>query len=195
MDFRISDVRESKYVDHESSLRGRIIPIGQVNFFLMAPDYFQLANCSPDVRYVRVLESRAWQKYVHSAVHRRGKAEFLVYYWRSTKNPVVQDSPFRAFADFNRTPLSSRWSSLIWFALAIFVAIVVVRIASAAIEIFDWSIFKSIWTYLGLATLTGMLTLVAKLKDALSNRALKPRAHARRLERGVLAILSGSVDS
>lgn len=189
LDFRISDVRESKHVDHEVALRDRIIPIGRVYFFLMAPEYYQLANCSPQIRYVRVLERHAWRDYLRAASHRRGSVGYLVYYWRSSATAIDSDNPFRTFSDFNRTATHSRWMSLLWFAVAIFIAIGAVRFSSDFFSDLTWDKIKDmkgVLGFLGFLTVTGILSAFRGIRKTVANRALGPRRAFRRAERVAL---------
>ena len=194
VDFRMSDVRESRHVDHEAWLRGRIVKMHRTDVFLMAPEAYQLANRSPEPKYMRVLEPHAWRQYNDGADYRRTQSRYLVYSWRNGLNsageadPVSQDRPFRVFADFNRSIFASPW-------LAILLAAVILAFGVSIGEFFLWlwGLRQShhvrwdvILRFSGLATLTGILASTKRLASFFTGRAITLRSYLRVAERFLL---------
>jgi hypothetical protein len=81
-DFRVCDVRESRFADADHHLRQRMIPIDEINVFLIAPAKYQIATTSPEAKYLRILEAGAWRDYLSGAAYLTLRSEMLVYYWR-----------------------------------------------------------------------------------------------------------------
>ena len=103
VDLRVSDVREAVSVDSWGSFKDRIVPIQKLNLLVIAPDYLQMRAVSPPLRYMRLLESRAWEKYLGQSPNFRSRRRLIVYHWRSEKGqPVDVKTPFLAFLDLSR---------------------------------------------------------------------------------------------
>jgi hypothetical protein len=81
-DFRVYDVRESRFADSEKPLRARMIPIDEINIFLIAPAKYQVATTSPQSKYLRMLETGAWRQYLRGTAYLWLRGAMVVYYWR-----------------------------------------------------------------------------------------------------------------
>jgi hypothetical protein len=102
VDVRFSDVREAWNVKDGDSLQQRIVPIEKLNFFVVAPSSFHLVETSPPVHYIRILEGRAWEKYLRRRVSLFGKEKLSIYQWRNPKGcPVTTVSPLRVYLDLS----------------------------------------------------------------------------------------------
>lgn len=118
VDFRVCDVRETSTT--LGSEEGSILPIENLYVFVVAPLSLQAQSFSPPLRYTRVLEGRAWARYLESAVTPRPSTKLVVYYWRAAQPTIPQGTlpgfevggdghlstnplnPFRAFLDLSR---------------------------------------------------------------------------------------------
>lgn len=184
VDFRVCDVRESRHVDHERSLRPRMAPIESTDVFLMVPEEYQIAAYSPATKYIRVLEPHAWRKYNDGADYRRANKRYLVYSWRSG-DAITNDLPLRIFADFNRNMFSSPWRIMCWIILALGMAVCAAEFARYLWHqpnIQDFPL-KYVLTFLGLSTIAGATARAKSFSSWLSNRAFRPRQFLRAIER------------
>ena len=101
VDFRVCDVRESRFVQRERSLRERLCEISSINFFLMAPAHLQPTSHSPEFRYLRVLEPGAWRTYLEGAAYSRFNRGVLVYYWRYASKRTTTPAPQNSAVSLN----------------------------------------------------------------------------------------------
>jgi hypothetical protein len=103
VDLRVSDVREAVAVGTWASFKDRIVPIEKLNLLVIAPDFLQMRAVSPSLRYMRLLESRAWENYLGQSPNVLGRRRLIIYHWRSPKDePVDVKKPFLAFLDLSR---------------------------------------------------------------------------------------------
>ncbi len=201
VDFRICDVRESRFVQKERSLRTRLCEIQTVNFFLMAPAHLNLLTTSPVMRYVRVLEPGAWKRYLESAAYSRENRGVLVYYWRYAKTrtegaqevpvPISADNPFRVFVQFGQQH-SHRWT-LLKFVLAFLLGTAILKYAPfipTLIGSIPVPSTAQLLTLLGLFGVPAVLAAIGRTRRALANGLLYPRKKLRALERTLLATTS-----
>lgn len=82
VDFRVADVREALREEHEREYWARVVPIEQVNLFLIAPPRLRARVASPALHYVRILEEGQWRDYLQGTRYFRPVRGMLVYYWR-----------------------------------------------------------------------------------------------------------------
>jgi len=102
VDLRVSDVREAVAVGTWGAFRDRIVPIEKLNLLVIAPDFLQMRAASPALRYMRLLESRAWENYLGQSPSLRDRRRLIIYHWRSQKGePVDVRTPFLAFLDLS----------------------------------------------------------------------------------------------
>lgn len=201
VDLRMCDVRESRHVDHEAQLRPRIVEIQRSDIFLMAPENYQLAHCSPETKYIRVLEPYAWRAYLAGAAFRPGPTRYLVYSWRSRADargndvPIDQDAPYRVFADFNRSRFSSTWSSIIGIILAAALLLGCVKLGQFCLSEYRAHHIRvtALLTIFGLTTLAGVTGLLKRVVNWAVTRAIGPRRYIRFAERmGLQTMLTWS---
>ena len=103
VDLRVSDVREAVAVGSWGAFRDRIVPIDKLNLLVIAPDFLQMRAVSPVLRYMRLLESRAWEYYLGQSPNILDRRRLIIYHWRSEKGaPVDVKNPFLAFLDLSR---------------------------------------------------------------------------------------------
>jgi hypothetical protein len=103
VDLRVSDVREAVAVGTWGSFKDRIVPIQTLNLLVIAPDFLQMRAASPTLRYMRLLESRAWENYLGRSPSLLGRRRLIIYNWRSQKGEFVDvKRPFLAFLDLSR---------------------------------------------------------------------------------------------
>ena len=194
LDFRIADVRESRTRSREVGIRKRIVPIASVNFFAMLPSQYQMITASPYQRYMRVLETRAWSKYLGGVAYRHPSNAQLVYYWRSEKRddgtylPVTADNPFRVFANYDRH--LNKAKTLFWALMALLIIMMVAR--SHWIPALSWTnakwVLSHAGSFLGLLTLTGIIAFGKGAYNLVMNRVAKPRLWFRWIERILLGL-------
>lgn len=103
VDLRVSDVREAVVVGTWGAFKDRIVPIQKLNVLVIAPDFLQMRAVSPPLRYMRLLESRAWEYYLGQSPNLQGRRRLIIYHWRSQKDEAVDvKRPFLAFLDLSR---------------------------------------------------------------------------------------------
>jgi hypothetical protein len=96
VDVRFADLREAWNVPKGNELKDRIVPIEQLNFFVVAPANFHLLVTSPPVHYIRILEGKAWEKYLNRKTNLFSSEKLCIYQWRNEK-PIKTDQPLRVF--------------------------------------------------------------------------------------------------
>lgn len=193
VDLRVCDVRESRFADVDRHLRSRILVVDEVNIFVMASPRLQLVARSPEPRHVRILEPRAWRRYLEGAAHFGRPNGLLVYYWRHAERgkPVTIDSPFRVFSDFNRTNSSRWWMTVLQvvlgvsLTLALFKGSQVADPLSTRLAEVKWdTILKVMFG----TTVLSALMAVDRIRTWASSRFLAPRRALRTLERRILSV-------
>lgn len=102
VDIRVADIREARAVSAWAAYRDRIMPIEKLNLLIVAPDYLQPRAISPELRYMRLLESDAWQGYLGQKPNLRRKRRMIIYHWRSKDSVVNVKTPFLAFMNLAR---------------------------------------------------------------------------------------------
>jgi hypothetical protein len=202
VDFRISDVRESRFVDTERHLRSRILEIDQANVFLMAHPRLELRARSPEIKYLRSLEPHVWRNYLKGASYRFGGGALLVYYWQHARringpddarssNPINADNPFRVFLDFHRPAGRSGWYTLLQASLGFLLALLVLNLGSRA-DVRDWKVsdldLLTVLKIVAGSTLVATVGFFNKLRTWGSGRFKGPRIWLRKWERAILAI-------
>lgn len=116
-DFRVYDVRESRFAESERPLRERMIPIDEINVFLITPSKYQVTTTSPQLKYLRMLEAGAWRQYLRGTAYLWLRGAMVVYYWRHKPDREAAQPPVRrsdvprstigAFAGVSDTPSAS----------------------------------------------------------------------------------------
>jgi hypothetical protein len=101
LDLRVSDVREAVAIRSWEALKERIVPVERLNLLVIAPDFLQMRAVSPSLRYMRLLESRAWENYLGQSPNISGQRRLIIYHWKNDK-PVNVNTPFLAFIDLSR---------------------------------------------------------------------------------------------
>ncbi len=117
----MADVREGITVSNWASYRDRIVPIQKLNLLVIIPDHFQPQAISPQLRYMRLLESFSWVDYLDRAPNINRRRRLIIYHWRSDKDaPVDIQHPFLAFLKLSRDGEFARFWSIV---VALFVAL------------------------------------------------------------------------
>jgi hypothetical protein len=115
VDLRVCDLRETQTVPDGNDYEQRLVPIEQLNCFVIVPSSFRPSRSSPATRYVRLLEGRLWERYLHRATDLRRSGKLGITYWRPD-GPIKADNEFRAFMDLRR----EGWTEVLaTFALAL----------------------------------------------------------------------------
>jgi hypothetical protein len=150
-DFRVSDVRDSSEIKG-LDVRGRLVEIGDVNFFLIAPSDLQLKVESPQHRHVRALEGHVWQRYLGRPVSAERGKKALVYYYRANEGmaepdesqneelaspavrsaPLNYENPFAVFINFGRDA-NILWSEYLRIALLVLMVVLIAAAPSRAV--------------------------------------------------------------
>lgn len=206
VDLRFCDVRESRFADAERSLRRRIVPIENMNVFVMAPPSLQVASHSPDFKYLRILEPGAWKHYLRGAHHIGGVRGLLVYYWRypaismspdkqaqgtlPSSSPISINNPYRVFLDFNRAASGVWWMQVLRITVGVFLALLIFR-AVSDFSVADLSRLSEVawWQWITVVvggSLVAVTTAISKLRRLAANKFLYPRRLIRAIERAVL---------
>lgn len=127
VDLRVAETREAVNVEAWQALKNKIVPIEELNLFVMAPSTLQLKVTSPIPRYIRLLEGRAWGSYIGRAPDLFRTGKLIVYYWRhkSTEDvpPIDVDNPFRAFLDLDKQDLLTTFGNRTQALLLVFATV------------------------------------------------------------------------
>ena len=108
VDLRVAETREQVNLTQWQALKDSIVPIEELNVFVMAPQTLQLVTASPSPRYVRLLEGDAWGEYIGRSPDLFRTGKMIVYYWRQNAEDghrVDTDTPFRGFLDLSKESL------------------------------------------------------------------------------------------
>jgi len=172
-DIRVADEREAQTVQYTETLTSRMVQADRIDAFIIAPEVFQPRLTSPDPAYVRLLEGRVWEKYLHRATDIFRNEKFLVYRWR--ENNVSSGNPFRGLVQMSRERsllprMSELMPALIALVLAGFVFDLDFRdlswIESAAGDVLAFvfgGIGKTVVSLLGLTVVIGAVYLLRNL--------------------------------
>jgi len=96
-ELRMADVRGAATEQWEC-LHHRLAPIPYLNAFVVAPVDFGLVAAHPPIKYVRLIESVRWEKYIGRKLRQR----LAVYHWKR-EGQIDADNPFgrRSFITVN----------------------------------------------------------------------------------------------
>lgn len=99
MDFRVADIREAQEAMDWASLQDKIVPITLLNAFVITPITLQARSVSPSLKYTRLLEGTAWERYLRRKTGVLRSRQLLIFYWRAEN--VSIERPFRGFLDLS----------------------------------------------------------------------------------------------
>ena len=102
IDLRVADLRETTFEECWMAFRDKIISIGKLNIFVIAPTWLQLRAISPPYHYMRLFEGRIWEKYLRRAVDLRRREKLVIYQWRNNSKAVNASNPFHVFLDLSQ---------------------------------------------------------------------------------------------
>lgn len=111
VDVRIADVREGVVASNWSGFEQSIVTLGKLNFLVIAPDFLRLRSVSPDLRYMRLLESPAWESYLGRVPNLNRGRRMIIFHWRypdSGGHEIDVEHPFLGFLDLARDDPFSR---------------------------------------------------------------------------------------
>jgi hypothetical protein len=129
VDVRVGDLREAVVLRNAQEYASRLVTVKRLNCFVMIPVAFERRLCSPEVRYLRLLEGEVWKDYLPKPT--KGE-KILVQYWRGEN--VGKDSEFRGLLHIAAAPARMGWDA---FALAVAAALVVVLLLAKPGELQD----------------------------------------------------------
>jgi hypothetical protein len=124
VDLHFCDPRDAALVPHGTRYERLIVPIGRLNAFVIVLAALRMRKTSPELRYLRLLEGRKWERYLRRATDLRRREKFLVHYWRA--EDVGVGNEFRAFLELGRNTESLGVPAMLSIAAltALFVAMV-----------------------------------------------------------------------
>jgi hypothetical protein len=99
MDFRVADIREAQEAMDWASLQDKIVPITLLNAFVITPITLQARAVSPALKYTRLLEGNAWERYLGRKTGIIRSRQLLTFYWKAENISIEQ--PFRGFLDLS----------------------------------------------------------------------------------------------
>jgi hypothetical protein len=82
-----------------ASLQDKIVPITLLNAFVITPITLQARSVSPALKYTRLLEGNAWERYLRRKTGVLRSRQLLIFYWRAEN--VSIERPFRGFLDLS----------------------------------------------------------------------------------------------
>lgn len=161
VDVRFADVREAWNVAGADALKARIIPIANLNFFVVAPADFHLTATSPSVHYIRILEGRAWEDYLNRKTKVVGTEKLAIYQWRNGARQIKPTDPFRVFLDIDRDLGFASLPNAFLLALALFVVVVAGSLVAADWPEASWgglnALFDFVRLHVGKVSVVGLL--------------------------------------
>ncbi|MDE3137316.1 MAG: hypothetical protein KGL59_12125, partial [Acidobacteriota bacterium] len=131
MDVKLCDVREAWNVKDGPELKSWILPIGTLNFFVVAPSSFHVLATSPCLQYTRILEGRPWERYLRERTSLWGDKKLSIYQWM--RDGISADTPMRIYLDLGTDPRDI--SRIVWVLGALFIFILASYAASLSTRI------------------------------------------------------------
>lgn len=191
VDCRVNDEREALAVVDGSEFTGRMLPLEDLNVFVIAPAAFTPSVTTPEPRYVRPLEGRIWEEYLGRRTDLGRDEKFLIYHWHNNR-PTTRQDPFRAFLQLERRrSLLPSWSDLMPVLLALLLAIVLLDVS---FRDFGWA--ADVGGFLaggfplvaGLGGLLALFMFFAHTRDRLREFVTWLRSVGRRLDKYVYSM-------
>jgi hypothetical protein len=138
IDLRVSDVREAVALGTWGALKDRIVSIEKLNLLVIAPDFLQMRAASPPLRYIRLLESNAWEHYLGQSPNVSRRRRLIIYHWKNER-PVTVNAPFLAFLDLSRDYGFLRFENHVREAL-------VIVLIAAGLQAYGRGMGSELWT-------------------------------------------------
>jgi hypothetical protein len=164
LDFRVADTREVPGDPVWDGVRERIVPISELNFFVIAPLTLQMQNASPLLYTSRVLEGDSWEPYLRRKT--RGE-RMIIYQWNKNypeaNDPITTVRPYRVFLDLSKEVISVSIPAAIQSAIvtSAIIALIIVLLWQGSSHV-NVAAMRSAWLkYIAGLTVVGVLTWVA----------------------------------
>ena len=109
LDVRIMDLRQAA-VTLDRPTTARLLNVERANVFVITPPTLSIRRASPELRYIRLLEGRAWEKYLGRRTDIRRQGKLTVSYWR--RDHVARDSEFRGWIDIVSERRPIHWTQV-----------------------------------------------------------------------------------
>ncbi len=162
LDFRVADTREAVGLPDRSAFAERVLQIESLFVFVMVPGWLEPVLVSPDPKYVRILESSAWERYLDRGRFGRSP-QHIIFYWKAST--VTTQKGFQGFLDLRSSVPVDRLANHLRLAATVLLMLWTVSLAGPGgplAPIVDW-IGISFDKLLGLITLGGAIGWVARL--------------------------------
>lgn len=163
LDFRVADTREAPGDPEWDSVRDRIVPIQDLQFFVIAPLALQMHGASPVLHTSRILEGDSWKTFLN----RKTRGERLVIYQWNKDSPVVRpvidtSNPYRVFLDLSKEVNSvSVPTALQSTIVTVFVVALATLLGWRVVSLLDFASIKAAWTqYLTGLGIAGFLSII-----------------------------------
>jgi hypothetical protein len=164
LDVRVADAREAWNMPDGQALAGRLVAIERVRFFVIAPWQWQLRSTSPAVHYIRMVEGRAWERYLDRTTSLFAPAKLVIYQWRRDGGASV-DAPFRIFADLSDEFGLARFGNYLRTAAITALLLVMVWLLQNNIRNFAPAVVAGLrawWRPIGVTAILGALLWLLK---------------------------------
>jgi hypothetical protein len=168
IDLRVNEVREAVSAGIQKEIQGRVLPISALYVFIIAPWQLREVLEHPPFRYVRILEGRAWERYLRWSTGVPRPAKLLIYSWE-WKQIIDSNKPARAF--LRLTADRPGPSGQTYFALLLAVFVLSVGADSLVNHWSGWPAWSVNWAIqFGVpTTVVGVVVLFASLLALLRN--------------------------
>jgi hypothetical protein len=183
VDLRVADVRQA--ISKWNALEDQIVPIKQINVFVISPASLQFRAASPRCHYMRLLEGAMWEPYLRRKSGRRPE-KLVIYEWRNDKNSVIDSThPFRVLLDlsyeFGLLPLSNH---ILTAGLVLVVLIAIYYVLHHVAELTKASVaILSLLPPLGVGTVIAIILWLARGYKPMRTAIGAGKKLFRRLER------------
>ena len=197
LDFRICDVRESRFASQERSLRERVVDLAGLNFFVMVSPRLDPVSSSPDFKK-RTLETGAWRDYLRGSSYFGLSKGLVVYSCKHPRNSgspaarnISADNPYRIYLSLSRATNRTWTADVLRTAFGVLLAFLLVGGLS------DTGRLLGIFSGIGAAQLYAALSLIgvstffgalAKVRSWAATRFLAIRKRLRAVERILLKL-------
>ena len=118
VDIRVNDVRETVSAGLQQLMGGHVLPIPSLYVFVIAPWDLRQVLEHPTFRYVRILEGRAWERYLRWSTGIIRPAKLVIYSWG--RDDVTTATPFVGFLRFTADRPGPSWASYVALLVAVF---------------------------------------------------------------------------
>lgn len=185
VDFRIGDARNVRWASQRIA-SNRMLEIGNLFLFVVAPAWLQLQTSHPSLHYIRLLEGRPWWSYLDGATDLLREGKLVIYQWRA-QGVGTEQKTLHAFLDLGRhSPLITLGELLR--------VLLLLMVLSTSIGLLAWNasylvgLTLKVWAGIGFAGFLALLLNIYKDRKTIREIRAWTRRALQWIDRKVLRI-------